>query len=433
MKIHPFRYVLVFLILTLFVVTLLVHSEEGGAQSNGELNSPEDSSKKSPSVETQGTEPETEEQSPEPEHRSDALQGSLQSPFLIYIMIGAFIVLAFATAISLVIWDKRLQRKVDAGELLFQQKLNKTQQDWEEQLKYVNQQGKDNTQQLDAMVSNHSAVRNEQENLQNGLSELGNRLDGVELKLSNMGSDGVPDKSVDAEAIIQEAQTQVESLAQVYENGEPIDIVAIDNPTPNQNALMLLNWIARTIEDWENELEQSRTANPDLIQTLGFANQDIKEKLKEVRGPAPPLPEPLNPDTNVSTETAYNEFKNICTAYVAHYEGLLVGYQLGRQMAETEYNQFIPQFVKDRLFNGVARFIKFEQLPERLNQYLQLVGYEVIPIGIGKTQADARLHDIQASRQTNAESGTIVEVVLPGLQRKADGEIVQKPVVIRGE
>ena len=285
MKIHPFRYVLVFLILTLFVVTSLVHSEEDGTQSNGELNSPEDSSEKSPSVETQGTEPETEEQSPEPEHRSDALQGSLQSPFLIYIMIGAFIVLAFATAISLVIWDKRLQRKVDAGELLFQQKLNKTQQDWEEQLKYVNQQGKDNTQQLDAMVSNHSAVRNEQENLQNGLSELGNRLDGVELKLSNIGSDSVPDKSVDAEAIIQEAQTQVESLAQVYENGEPIDIVAIDNPTPNQNALMLLNWIARTIEDWTNELEQSGTANPNLIQTLEFANQAIKDKLKEIRGP----------------------------------------------------------------------------------------------------------------------------------------------------
>ena len=119
---------------------------------------------------------------------------------------------------------------------------------------------------------------------------------------------------------------------------------------------MILNWIARTIEDWENELEQSGTANSDLIQTLGFANQDIKDKLKKVRGPAPPLPEPLNPDTDVSTDAAYNEFKNKWSAYVSRYEGLLVGYQLGRQIAETEYNQFIPQFIKDRLFNGVARF-----------------------------------------------------------------------------
>ena len=291
----------------------------------------------------------------------------------------------------------------------------------------------DSANKLKEMEPEQTSIQNEQKILKNSLSKLGNRLDGLELTLANMGSDRVPGKTVGVEAIIQEAQAKVESLAQVYENGEPIDIVAIDNPTPNQNALMLLNWIARTIEDWENELEQSRTANPDLIQTLGFANQDIKEKLKEVRGPAPPLPEPLNPDTNVSTETAYNEFKNICTAYVAHYEGLLVGYQLGRQMAETEYNQFIPQFIKDRLFNGVARFVKFDQLPKQVDEFLQIVGYEVVPIEIGKTQADSRVHDVQSSRQTNAESGAIVEVVLPGLQRKADGEIVQKPVVIRGE
>ena len=145
------------------------------------------------------------------------------------------------------------------------------------------------------------------------------------------------------------------------------------------------------------------------------------------------MPEPPDPDTDVSTDAAYNEFKNRCTAYVSRYEGVLVGYQVGRQTAETDYNQFIPQFIKDRLFNGVARFIKFDQLPKQIDELLQIVGYEVVPIEIGKTQADSRVHDIQSSRQTNAESGTIVEVVLPGLQRKADGEIIQKPVVIRGE
>ena len=291
----------------------------------------------------------------------------------------------------------------------------------------------DSANKLKEMEPEQTSIQNEQKNLQNSLSKLGNRLDSLELTLVNMGSDSVPDKTVDVEAIIQEAQAKVESLAQVYKNGEPIDIIEIDDPTPSQKALMILNWIARTIEDWANELEQSRTANPDLIQTLGFANQAIKDKLKEIRGPAPPLPEPLDPHTDVSTDAAYNEFQNKCTAYVSRYEGVLIGYQLGRQTAETEYNQFIPQFIKDRLFNGVARFIKFEQLPEQLDELLQFVGYEVVPIEIGETKADARLHDIQASRQTNAESGTIVEVVLPGLQRKADGEIIQKPVVVRGE
>ena len=434
MKIHQFRYVLFLLALTLFWVTLLVYSEEAAEESNDEPNSSQQLSEKSTPLEAQGTEPEKEKQSPQPEPSPDASRELLKNLSSIYTMIfGAFIVLVLAIAIFLGIWVRRLRDKVEASELLFQRRLNENKQDWEEQLKYINQQSKDSTQKLGEMVYSHSAIRNEQENLQNSLSKLGNRLDGLELKLANMGSGSVPDKTVDVEAIIQEAQAKVESLAQVYENGELIDIIEIDDPTPSQKALMILNRIARTIEDWENELEQSDTANPDLIQTLRSANQTIKDKLKEIRGPAPLLPEPLKPDTDVSTDAEYNEFKNKWSAYVSRFEGMLIGYQLGHQTAETEYNQFIPEFIKDRLFNGVARFIKFEQLSEQVDEFLQIVGYEVVPIEIGKTKADARLHDIQASQQTNAESGTIVEVVLPGLQQRADGEIVQKPVVIRGE
>ena len=433
MKIHQFRYALIFLSLTLFAVAWVVYSQEDTAQLDSERNSVGNSSEESPSLETQRTEPKTEEHNPEPAHEPDESQGLLQTPSLIYSMVAAFIVLVTVTAISHVIWNKRLQGKVDTGELLSQEKLTKTEQEWDEQLQYVNQQSKDNTHKLEEIVSNHSIIHNEQKNLQNSLSKLGNRLDGLELTLATMGPDSTPDKTVDVEAIIQKAQTKVESLAQVYEDGEPIDFIEIDNPTPSQNALIILNWIVGTIADWTNELEQSKTANPNLIQTLRFANQDIKDKLKEIRGPAPPFPEPLDADTDVSTDAAYSEFKSRCAAYVAWYEGVLVGYQLGCQMAETEYNQFILQFIEDTLFNGVARFIQFEQLSKKLDELLQFVGYEVVPIEIGRTKADARLHDIQSSRQTDAEYGTIVEVVVPGLQRKADGEIVQKPVVIRGE
>ena len=270
------------------------------------------------------------------------------------------------------------------------------------------------------------------EQTDNSINIMGQDLK-PDIETTNVPGQRSIDYQHEVETIIQETQAKVETLAQVYENGEPIDSIEIDDPTPSQKALMILNWIARTIEDWTHELEQSGTANPDLIQTLGFANQDIKDKLKEVRGPAPPLLEPLDPDTDVSTDTAYNEFQNKCTAYVSRYEGLLVGYQLGRKIAKTEYNQFIPQFIKDRLFNGVARFLSFEQFPEHLDQCLQLVGYEVVPIEIGETEADTHLHHIQASRQTGVAPGTIVEVISPGLRRKVNGEIVQKPVVICGK
>ena len=254
-----------------------------------------------------------------------------------------------------------------------------------------------------------------------------------DIETTNLPEQRSTDYQRKAETTLQETREQIAELKRIYKAGGPIDFINIQDSTPGQNALMILNWIARAIEDWANELEQSRTANPDLIQTLEFANQAIKEKLKKVRGPKPPSPESLEPDTDVSTDAAYNEFKNECLVYVSRYEGMLSNYQLERKVTETEYNQFIPKFIKDRLFNGVARFINFEQLPEQVDKFLQIVDYEVVPIEIGETKADARLHDIQASQRIGVDPGTIVEVVLPGLRRKADGEIVQKPVVIRGE
>ena len=191
---------------------------------------------------------------------------------------------------------------------------------------------------------------------------------------------------------ISNAQESITDLTQNCEDNESIDSVDIENPTPSQKVPLILNSIVHDIEKWINELDQSYVRNPDLVQTLVYAKQTIKEKLKTIS----------NNEQGYEIDTA-------------------------------EYDQFIPQFIKDRLFNGVARFIPYEQLPEHLDTLLQLVGYEIIPIDIGKTKADARVHDIQGSRQTGVEPGTIAEVILPGLRWIIDGEIVQKPVVIRAE
>ena len=374
-------------------------------------------------------------------------QGNTEEPYaepifgeFLYLTL-LIVVIAFAI-LAVVIWLVKRWKEMWRRTQAFPGEMDQVKQELTVRLDSIRKTSMDFANKLKEMESEQTSIQNEQKNIQNDIGQIKEHINDINITLEDLKFDTeieggdkhtLIDYPTEAESAVQSAQKRVSELVEAYKDGEPIDFIDIKDPTPSQNALMILNWIARTIEDWENELEQSGTANPDLIQTLGFANQDIKDKLKEVRGPAPPLPEPLNPDTDVSTDAAYNEFKNKCTAYVLRYEGLLVGYQLGRQIAETEYNQFIPQFIKDRLFNGVARFIKFLQLPEQLEEFLQIVGYEVVPIEIGKTQADARMHDIQASRQTNAESGTIVEVISPGLRRKADGEIVQKPVVIRGE
>ena len=241
-------------------------------------------------------------------------------------------------------------------------------------------------------------------------------------------------KKFKAEAIVQETWERIAELARTYKDGEAIDFVDIENPTPSQKVLWMLNWVAGTIRKWKNELEQCGGTDRNLINTLTYGEQAIKERLKAIRGDSTPVPNQPELETDINTDTGLNEIQNKCNLDVARFEGRLFGYEERCEIDDLEqYNQFIPQFIKDRLFNGVARFLSFEQLPEHLDHCLQLVGYEVVPIEIGKTKADARLHDIQASRQTGVAPGTIVKVISPGLRRKVDGEIIQKPVVIRGE
>ena len=433
MKIHQFRYVLFLLALILVGVTSLVYSQDASEQSNDEPSPVEQPSETPNPLESQLNS--LEKQITELKHELSDLQDALDNPFQTYAMIfGAIIVLTIVVMFLLSMRKiRQLQNEFENSERRRQSRLNEINQRWEGQLKHIRRQGKDNTEKIEEIVSNHSQLHDEQKNFQNALSKLGNRLDGFELTLMNLDLDKVPDETVDEqpqlEEIVQEARARVESLAQAYENGEPIDLVGIENPTPSQNVVLILNWIARRIEEWESDLEQSGSTDSDLIQSLGYANQAIKEKLKEIRGPAPPLPTSLELDTDIT----YTEFQKSCNTYVSHFEGMLTGLQLGRKIDDAEYNQFIPQFIKDRLFNGVVRFIPFDNIPEQLNDFLQFVGYEMVPIEIGKTQADARTHEIQGSQQTNAESGTIIEVVLPGLQRIDNGEIIQKPVVIRGE
>jgi hypothetical protein len=238
----------------------------------------------------------------------------------------------------------------------------------------------------------------------------------------------------EAETIIQQTNGRITELVRAYKDGEAIDFENIANPTPSQNVLLILNWIGRTIREWINEFKQDSGAEHDLVDTLIYSEQHIQEKLRAIRGELTPVFQELELETEINTDAELDKVRNKCALHVAWFEGRLFGYEERVEIKIIkEYDQFIPQFIKDRLFNGIARVAPFDQLPAHLEELLELVGYEVVPIEIGKTQADARVHDIQGSRQTNGEPGTIVEVILPGLRRKENGAIIQKPVVIRGE
>ena len=231
----------------------------------------------------------------------------------------------------------------------------------------------------------------------------------------------------EAEEAVREAQQQVMELADNYRDGEPIDLDSIFPSTPNQKVLLNLNTIARDLCQWTNELKQDGPT--DMLQTLKYTEAAIKDKLKTIRGAAIPSPKTPDLSTDVSTHTELDRIRNECYDYLTNFEGILRSYEL-----ECEVDPSIcEQFVKNRLFNNLTRYIISDVLPEKLDKYLQLVDLEIVPIKIGVTQADSRIHDIQDSKKTGVDVGTVAEIIKPGLMQKTDGAIVQKPVVIRGE
>ena len=371
--------------------------------------------------------------------RLDDLENSPTNWLQISIIIfGALAILAFVIAIFL------RSRKVDQQREEFdkitqrlRRKIDESVGGLEKSVNSIRQVGKENTEKLKEVESGQSSISSEHENIRDVIAEIKGRIDHIDLTLANLesnsGTDDMIDYQTKIDAVVQDAQARIEELARAYRAGESIDFNDLETPTPSQKVLLLLNSLVRNLHQWKTESEQSGNVDPNLIETLTYRETDIRSKLKEIRGDFPPDPKPFHVQTDANTDTELNEIRNQCSVHVARFEGMLSGYEQGREVDLAEYDQFIPHFITNQLFNSVTRFVQFEQLPAKIDKFLQFVGYEVVPIKIGETRADARFHEIQGSQQTGAEPGTVVEVVLPGLQRVADSEIVQKPVVIRGE
>ena len=450
MKKRQFRYILSFLIL--FVFATLVDSQESTEQITEESTPTEQSSTDQLSEEPNPIEQSAEGSNPSEsqfntlkddfemlQHSFSALKDSSDNRFWIFIIICvAFVILISAFVI---LWGKRLVRQhqslLDSSEQRLERQLNKNQHSSDSRLNRMHQQGNERSEKIEEMESNQSSISNELEKFQNTVASVESELKKLVQTVAGLESaremDITPDNTVvyqvDMESTILETQERVEELARAYKGGEPINLDYIETSIPSHNVVLNLNWIAWAIREWIAELEQSTTVNQDLIQTLKYAEQTIKGKLKVIREGSMPSLKPIN----LETDAELGDIRDQSITYLAHREGVLIGYELGRKVDEATDAQFIPQFIKNQLFNNVTRHIPHDRLQEQLDKFLQLADYEVIPIEIGITEADSRVHEIQSSKQTGVKRGTVAEVARPGLMQRTDRIVVQKPVVIRGE
>lgn len=70
---------------------------------------------------------------------------------------------------------------------------------------------------------------------------------------------------------------------------------------------------------------------------------------------------------------------------------------------------------------------------EYLPNILRIMNLELVPVEIGKTEADSRIHDIQGSQRGAYQRGVVADIIQHGVRRISDKQIIRKPVVMRGE
>ena len=177
----------------------------------------------------------------------------------------ALVILVFAVVIFLRLRMIQQQyRSSDERAQGLQRELNDRMEGLQKSLISVRQIGINNTEKLNEVESKQSLISDEQESIHNAITEIRGHIDNVKLNLPNLESDRETDSTIDSqsevESTIQKTQARIEELARAYRNGEPIDLDDIETPTPSQNVLMVLNWMARAIEEWITELEQSSAA-----------------------------------------------------------------------------------------------------------------------------------------------------------------------------
>jgi len=171
---------------------------------------------------------------------------------------------------------------------------------------------------------------------------------------------------------------------------------------------------------------------PDVPSPKEYEQQQANNLAKMALTESPP--EELPPEKNY-TEYVKQEYWNALLAYKKELseakpeENLLAAQGNIDGVLKKIVGHLMDAFDKGKPVDTIPGYFNKNYLP----QILDLAGFEELPIELGKTKADVRLHDIKGTKQSNYGSGVIVEEIQRGFRRKDNGTLVRKAVVIKGE
>ena len=235
------------------------------------------------------------------------------------------------------------------------------------------------------------------------------------------------------EAVQNEFQDQLAKLERDYNEGYGLDLSHWKPETlcEEEIAILLLNLMVNEVIVWRKEVGRATHQTEHLIQTLDEVDIRLRQTLKQTRGMSAPSPT-LFPNLSAENERDLEKIQNECDAYLQRFTSKLTEREKGHasKVEIIIFKKFLIEFIRDFLFVEVTKNIKGNELPERLEWFLDLVDSEVIPIEIGVTRVSQNHHRVKGTLACAFEPGTIVEVVSPGLQSRDGKRVSQMAVVI---
>ena len=238
------------------------------------------------------------------------------------------------------------------------------------------------------------------------------------------------------EAVQNTFQDQLAKLERDYNEGYGLNLLDwdMDALSEAEIAILLLNLMVSEVIVWRKETGRATPETEQLVQVLDEVDTRLRRTLKQTRGVSTPSPT-LFPDLLAESERDLEKIQNECDAYLQRFTGKLVEQEKkhAEKIEVPIFKKFLIEFIRDFLFVEVVESTQGNELPERLNWFLELVDSEVIRIEVGETKVSPKHHKVKDARSCEFETGTIVEVVKAGLQSKDGKRVSQMAVVIEAE
>ena len=238
------------------------------------------------------------------------------------------------------------------------------------------------------------------------------------------------------EAVQNAFQDQLAKLERDYNEGYGLNLLDwdIDRLSEAEIAILLLNLMVSEVIAWRKETGRATPETEQLVQVLDEVDTRLRRTLKQTRGVSTPSPT-LFPDLLAESERDLEKIQNECDAYLQRFAGKLIEQEKkhAEKIEVLIFKKFLIEFIRDFLFVEVVESTQGNELPERLNWFLDIVDSEVISIEIGETKVSPKYHKVMGARACEFETGTIVEVAKAGLQSKDGKRVSQMAVVIEAE